>query len=85
MVVYCVDRESDGSPVGEADSPSGILDLVERAGPGSYRVQEYLVPYGVPKLASCVASGIASNVAGVCFIYKGSSGFRCERAVGSNN
>ena len=58
MVVYCVDRESDGSPVGEADSPAGILDLVERAGPGSYRVQEYLVPYGVPSLPRAWPRGL---------------------------
>ena len=65
MIVYCIDRESDGEPVGEAESPSGVLDLIERAGPGSYRVHKYLVPYGVPKLVSCVASGVATNVAGI--------------------
>ena len=58
MIVYCVDRESDGSPVGEADSPSAVLDLVERAGPGSYLVQEYLVPYGVPQLVCAWARGL---------------------------
>ena len=85
MIVYFVDRESDGAPVGEADSPSGVLDLVERAGPGSYRVQEYLVPYGVPKLVLRVGSGVASNVAGIRVTYEESSGFHCEREVGSKN
>src|SRR4051812_10984596 len=71
MIVYCVDREPDGEPVGESDSPSGVLDLVEKAGPGVYRVHEYLVPYGIPKLVSCVSSGVASNVAGIHLTYDG--------------
>lgn len=85
MIVYCIDRESDGEPVGEAESPSGVLDLIERAGPGSYRVHKYLVPYGVPKLVSCVASGVATNVAGIRLTYDQGSDIHCERTVGSLN
>ena len=58
MVVYCVDRESDGSPVGEADSPAGILDLVERAGPGSYRSRSISCPTASPSLSRAWPRGL---------------------------
>ena len=85
MIVFCVDRETDGTPVGETDSTSGVLEIVARAGPGDYRVHEYLVPYGVPKLVSRIASGTATNVAGICVFYGPSGGTPCVRAVAGNN
>jgi hypothetical protein len=85
MIVYCVDREQDGKPVGETDSPSGVLDLVESAGPGTYRVREFLVPYGIPRLVSGGASGVALNLAGIRVFYDRSDGLHCERAAARNN
>ncbi len=40
MTTYRVQKESDGEAVGTADSPDGVLDVVEKAGPGYYDVEE---------------------------------------------
>ena len=40
MITYRVQNESDGKDVGTADSPDGVLEVVEKAGPGCYDVEE---------------------------------------------
>jgi hypothetical protein len=85
MIVYCVDRVPDGTPVGETDSHAGVLDLVEGAGPGTYRVRSYLVPFGIPSLVSCTGTGVASNLAGVRLFYDPGDGRSCERPVAADN
>ena len=40
MTTYRVQDESDGKAVGTADSPDGVLEVVEKAGPGWYDVDE---------------------------------------------
>jgi hypothetical protein len=41
MRTYRVRNESDGKAVGTADSPEGVLEVVEKAGPGCYDVEEF--------------------------------------------
>ena len=81
MVLYLVDRESDSTAVGETDSPDGVLDLVEGAGPGKYRVTEYLFPFCIPQLLSRLSSGVARNIAGDRVTYDEDTGLHRERAV----
>ena len=38
MTTYRVQNESDGKAVGTADSPDGVLVVVEKAGPGCYDI-----------------------------------------------
>jgi hypothetical protein len=38
MITYRVRNESDAKAVGTADSPDGVLEVVEKAGPGYYDV-----------------------------------------------
>ena len=40
MTTYRVQNESDGKAVGTADSPDGVLEVVEKAGPGCYDIEE---------------------------------------------
>jgi hypothetical protein len=40
MTAYRVQNESDGKAVGTADSPDGVLEVVEKAGPGYYDIEE---------------------------------------------
>jgi len=40
MTTYRVQNESDGKAVATADSPNGALEVVEKAGPGYYDVEE---------------------------------------------
>ena len=40
MTTYRVQNESDGKAVGMADSPDGVLEVVEKAGPGCYDIEE---------------------------------------------
>ena len=40
ITTYRVQNESDGKAVGTADSPDGVLEVVEKAGPGCYDIEE---------------------------------------------
>jgi len=40
MTRYRVLYETDRKAVGTADSPEGLLEVVEKAGPGSYDIEE---------------------------------------------
>jgi hypothetical protein len=79
MILYYVERESDGQPVGETRSVIGVLDLVEEAGPGKYRVHERISPVaGIPK--SREGTAMASHEGGYV-TYHANTGFLMARST----